>query len=118
MTCVPRCALVPQMTSSSPSGRNAFGPSCQATASMTLVSCSRPGRCRLSAAEPPTGEDPMDTVTGPPAPCAGQPCPQFSLAAIILAGGAAARLHGADKPALEVGGGAMLVSGGRAPAGA
>jgi molybdopterin-guanine dinucleotide biosynthesis protein A len=60
----------------------------------------------------------MDTVTGPPASGAGQPCRQISLAAIILAGGAAARLHGADKPALEVGGVPMLVSVARAAAAA
>lgn len=40
-----------------------------------------------------------------------------ALAAIILAGGAAARLDGADKPALEVGGLPMLVSVARAAAG-
>ena len=95
---------------------------------MTPTSCSRPGRCRLSAAEPPTGEDPMDTVTGPAAPCVERPCverpcverpgPPSSLTAIILAGGAAARLHGADKPALEVGGVPMLVSVARAAAAA
>lgn len=39
-----------------------------------------------------------------------------ALAAVILAGGAAARLDGADKPALEVGGLPMLVSVARAAA--
>jgi molybdopterin-guanine dinucleotide biosynthesis protein A len=60
----------------------------------------------------------MDSVTGRAAPLAERPCPPSSLAAIILAGGAAARLHGADKPALEVGGVPMLVSVARAAAAA
>lgn len=44
------------------------------------------------------------------------PVPDFDT--IILAGGVAARLHGADKPALEVGGVPMLVSVARAAAAA
>src|SRR5580704_3721264 len=86
------------------SGSGASRPSSLATGSTILASCSQHGPCPLSA-----GETAGSPVTRPgPAADLGRPAAEFDT--VILAGGGASRMAGADKPALLIGSTPMVVS--------